>query len=480
MTTDAALTSRLVVGLAGPRLADAERAWLEKYRPAGVILYRRNVRDAAQTAELCGRLREILPPGAEIMADHEGGPVSVLDAAAGRPPAPWALGVIDDPQLTYDVMRDAAQRASAVGVDRLLAPCMDVLTAPDNPIIGVRAFAADPGRVARHVAAAVAGITAAGLRCCLKHWPGHGGTVVDTQLVAAQRVVPDDPAALRAGLDAGADAVMLGHLRQPGDDLPASISPTAVDRLRGESGGALLFSDDLTMGALRGPFAALAGTTLTGDGLCDPASLPRAWFAAAARGGCDVLLCRGIPWAAWPLDAQRSGSLPLLGADVDPPVDPAAASLAPLQSWTAAVERAAVPCLDDAQGDLLCWHASPAHRWGRLTVHDIRAGGWTSGIHDLTDDAASEPADPADQLLIASHAPLNDVAVKAVMPKLASLLARSGICLTLGHPSLRDTAAGLLPAAWCIEAGFDLTAAAVAGFIVRRVRGAVDKKHGPG
>ncbi|MBU1072728.1 hypothetical protein KKG45_05735 [bacterium] len=464
------LASRLVVGLAGPRLEAVEREWLARHRPAGVILYRRNVRSAAQAQELCGLLREILPPGAEIMADHEGGPVSVLDAAAGRPPAPWTLGLIDDPQLTRDVARDAAVRARAVGVDRLLAPCMDVLTAPDNPIIGSRAFAADPGRVARHVAAAVAGIADAGLRCCLKHWPGHGGTGVDTHLAAAGRVVPDDPAVLRAGLAAGADAVMLGHLRLFDDDLPASISPIAVEVLRGESGGALLFSDDLTMGALRGPLGALAGAAPAGTGLCDPASLTRAWFAAAARGGCDILLCRGIPWTAWPLAGQRSDDLPRLGADLDPPVASSALPLAPPPSWSAAIGRAAVPCLDDTRSDLLCWHASPAHRWGRLRDDDIRAAGWQSGVHDLVRGAEPEAAQRYAQFLIASHAPLRDEAAQAVTARLTRVLNRSGTCLTLGHPSLPAAAARLLPATWRIEAGFDLTGATLSGFIVPRRR----------
>ena len=81
------LAARLVVGLAGPRLHDAERAWLVRWRPAGVILFSRNVTGADLLRDLVRDVRAALAPGAEICVDHEGGPVSFLQAAAGRPPA---------------------------------------------------------------------------------------------------------------------------------------------------------------------------------------------------------------------------------------------------------------------------------------------------------------------------------------------------------------------------------------------------------
>jgi len=456
MSRGASAIDRLVVGLAGPRLAATERAWLTTHRPAGVILFRHNVRDAAQLETLCRQVREVLPARAEIMADHEGGPVSVLDAAAGRPPAPWALGAIDDPELTREAMHASAVAARALGIDRLLAPCMDVMTEPRNPIIGARAFGADPERVARHVAAAVAGIVDAGARCCLKHWPGHGGTGVDTHIGDAGTVVPEDPAALRAGLAAGADAVMLGHLRLPGDDLPASISPVATARLRQMAAGVSLVSDDLTMGALRGPLGEQAGLDLAGDGLCDPAALPRAWFEAAAAGGCDILLCCGIPWTAWPLgegdDAESPRRVTAPPTVASPP------------SWIAAAARSAEPCLDPAHGDLLCWHASPTHHWGPLGADDIRAAGWTGGLADLGDRRGG----PWEQLLITSHVPFSEAALRAARPRLSAALSAAGVCLTLGHPSLAADAADLLPAGWRVFSGFDLTVEVLSPFITRR------------
>ena len=76
----------------------------------------------------------------EIVADHEGGPVSQLSFAVGRPPAAWALGVLDDPDLTRRVFVETGRRCRQLGIDRLLAPCADVLTEVHNPVIGSRAF----------------------------------------------------------------------------------------------------------------------------------------------------------------------------------------------------------------------------------------------------------------------------------------------------------------------------------------------------
>jgi len=460
MTGRPDLAARLVVGLIGTEVADSEAAWITTYRPAGVILFRRNVRDATQLAELCGRLHDLLPESAEIMADHEGGPVSVLDAACGRPPAPWTLGRIDDPVLTRRVMRDAAQAARDLGVDRMLAPCTDVLTVADNPIIGARAFGDDPAHVARHVAAAVGGLVSVGMDCCLKHWPGHGGTHGDTHLDAVAPVTPDDPAPLRAGLAAGADAVMLGHLRTPGDAWPASVSPSAVARLRAEASAARLFTDDLTMGALRGPLSEITGVEIPGRGLCDPAELPLAWFEAVANGGGDTLLCRGIPWTAWPLDTGRLEP-PRLGPDVDPPRFADVAPFVEPASWQTALARAAAPHLSVARGDLLCWRPGADHRWGTLDESDIRKARWRGGLQILDQLEGGDTDTRYGQLIVASHAPLDINGAADLYDRLLP----TGCCVALGHPSLVASLVALLPTGWRLVAGHDLTAQVLTEFI---------------
>ncbi len=252
------LARRLVVGLSGPRLHPAERAWLARRQPAGVILFSRNVIDEILLRDLCLELHELVP-GLEIVADHEGGPISVLAAAAGRPPAAATLGLLDDPDLTRRVHAETAGRLAECGLDRVLAPVADVLSEPRNPVIGVRAFGREAALVARHVAAAVTGLRDGGLRVCLKHWPGHGGTAADSHLGAAVAAHPGSTLPFLAGVDAGADALMVAHVqRTSAGGLPASLDPAVAAAARALGGGRTLrlYADDITMGALRAPLAA--------------------------------------------------------------------------------------------------------------------------------------------------------------------------------------------------------------------------------
>ena len=118
----------------------------------GITLFAYNVRDPAQLAELTGALRD----GREILVaiDEEGGDVTRLEAAEGSSyPGALALGAVDDPALTEAVAAAIAAELARAGVNLNLAPVADVNTNPQNPVIGVRSFGADPELVSRHVAA---------------------------------------------------------------------------------------------------------------------------------------------------------------------------------------------------------------------------------------------------------------------------------------------------------------------------------------
>ncbi len=451
----AGVAGRLVVGLLGPALLPAEAAWLRRHRPAGVILFGRNVRDAGQLRGLCDDLRRVLPAGAEIMADQEGGAVSVLAAAAGRPPSAWTLGAIDDPELTRRVHRATAQRARDCGIDRLLAPCADVLLAPGNTVIGSRAFGSSSDLVARHVAAAVRGLREGGVRCCLKHWPGHGAVARDTHLGAASPVPFRDERPYAAGLAAGAEAIMLGHLVAPGEAGPASLSPPAAARAR-RLGAGLLLSDDITMGALRSPLAAL-GVTAPGDGLAEPGDLLPAWLAAVDAGACDRLLCRGIPWRALPVD----GLDPPAGVAAPPRPRPDAQAES---AWREARRRAAAPCLDPRAGPLALWFSAPDHRWGSPDRQTLRAAGWRGRCLTVPLDSYGEP--PAAQLLVAGHAPAAVERLAAARRWFGRALADRGRCVVLGHPGLAFQAKALLPGGWSVVVGAGVTPADIAPLIV--------------
>jgi beta-N-acetylhexosaminidase len=220
----------------------------------GITLFAYNVRDGAQLADLTGRLRG----GREILVaiDEEGGDVTRLEAAAGSSfPGNLALGAVDDPALTEEVAAAIAAELARAGVNLNLAPVADANTNPDNPVIGVRSFGADPELVARHVAAFVRGTQRQGVAACAKHFPGHGDTAVDSHLDLPV-VEGDLELALlpfRAAIEAGVQAIMTAHLLVPAlDDAPATLSRRIVTGLlREELGfGGLVITDALEMRAI--------------------------------------------------------------------------------------------------------------------------------------------------------------------------------------------------------------------------------------
>lgn len=152
------------------------------------------------------------------------------------------------------------------GIHLNLAPCADVNTNPNNPVIGYRSFGKDVEAVAKLSFAAYSGMKKAGIGACLKHFPGHGDTATDSHLglpilhktkaeLKAEELLP-----FQYGIDRGVEMIMVGHLAVPaltgGKDIPASISRELItDLLKGEMGfKGLVISDALNMKAVANLF----------------------------------------------------------------------------------------------------------------------------------------------------------------------------------------------------------------------------------
>ena len=133
---------------------------------AGVTLFGPNV--LGDTAALTGALRAAAAVEPVIAIDEEGGDVTRVAYAAGSPyPGNAALGEADDVTLTRDVYAAIGGDLARLGINTNLAPCADVLAPGGSSVVGTRSFGSDPGLVARHVAAAVAGLQGAGLAACI-------------------------------------------------------------------------------------------------------------------------------------------------------------------------------------------------------------------------------------------------------------------------------------------------------------------------
>lgn len=248
---------------------------------AGVVYFGQNVGDGlpALSAEILAA-----NPDALIGIDEEGGSVTRLESATGSTvPGAAQLGLLDDSAATERTGAELARRVRAVGANVVLGPVADVNTDPRNPVIGVRAFGDDEALVSRHVIATIDGIQDAGVAACVKHFPGHGDTHMDSHhalpeitldLEEFERVHLEP---FRAAVDAGVDAVMTAHIVVPAwGPQPATLNPRVLGMLRDWGFDGVIITDALDMAAIR-------ETVGLGGGA-----------AAALAAGAD-LLCIGNP-----------------------------------------------------------------------------------------------------------------------------------------------------------------------------------------
>jgi len=232
-----------------------------------------------------------------VAADFEFG-LGMRLAGATTFPRAMAFGAAGDPALVEDAARITAREGRAIGVHLNLSPVSDVNNNARNPVINTRSFGEASDRVARMVSAYVRGLQSQGMLATLKHFPGHGDTDVDSHL--GLPLVPHARARLdeielppfRAGIAAGAAAVMTSHILLPGldpqPDTPATFSaPVTTMLLREELGfHGLVLTDSMKMQGLAkiaSPREAVVRAILAGhDLLIDLPDAEDAFFAVAA------------------------------------------------------------------------------------------------------------------------------------------------------------------------------------------------------
>ncbi len=279
-----------IAGCSGPVLTDSERGFLRDADPWGLIVFRRNVADAAQLRALTDSFRDITGrANAPVLVDQEGGRVQRLNAPHW-PKYPPGRRYGDlfaaDPVFGREMTRLAAMLMAhdlrAVGIDVDCVPVLDVPQPGAHDIIGDRAYGLDPATVSILGRAAAEGLMAMGVLPIIKHIPGHGRAfadshealpVVDTPLDELRRI---DFAPFRALADM--PLAMTAHVVYTAVDPDAPITTSKhgiASVIRGEIGfDGCLMSDDLSMKALSGDMRARA----------------EAAFAA----GCDLALhCNG-------------------------------------------------------------------------------------------------------------------------------------------------------------------------------------------
>ena len=271
MTLEEQIGQVLMVGFWGDTPSQEVIDLISRYHVGNVLLFSRNVREAGQILELTASLQAMAKEAGQryplfIAIDQENGIVQRLGEAATIFPGNMALGAIGSNEIAFKVALATGRELQALGINMNLAPVVDVNNNAANPVIGVRSFGEDAQQVARLGAAMVRGYAAAGILSCLKHFPGHGDTAVDSHL--ALPLIPYDLERLealelvpfRGGIEAGAECVMIAHVSFPAltsqDMLPATLSPDIVQGLLREKLGfsGVILSDCMEMRAISDTF----------------------------------------------------------------------------------------------------------------------------------------------------------------------------------------------------------------------------------
>jgi len=257
MTLREAIGQLFILGFEGRVLSQALKAFLHECNPGGLILFARNLGSPEEVAALTAGLQAGSPTPLFIAIDQEGGRVARLGPPFTQWPSPSAVGAFGSVTLTYALGDAMAKELLAVGINTNLAPVLDVLTNPENPVMAGRSFGADPHAVAQLGTAFFRGQRDAGVLAVGKHFPGHGDTAADSHL--ALPVVRHDLARLldvelvpfHKVIGDGIRALMTAHLLVPALDpvRPATLSRAILsDLLREQLGFAgLIMSDDLLM-----------------------------------------------------------------------------------------------------------------------------------------------------------------------------------------------------------------------------------------
>lgn len=251
----------IMIRMPGTVLDEDTAQFLRDNHIRAVCLFRQNMVNPEQLAKLTADLRAVMGPNALIGIDQEGGAV-VRATWLPAPPAAMALGAVDDVALARSVGAAVARGIRSLGFNWNFAPVLDLNNNPANPVIGERSFGSDPQRATELALAWMEGSLEQGVACCVKHFPGHGDTHVDSHRDLPTVAKP------RSALDAlelapfkaarRAPAMMSAHIVYPALDpeYPATLSRKILtDLLRSEwDYRGVIITDGMDMHAIAGRY----------------------------------------------------------------------------------------------------------------------------------------------------------------------------------------------------------------------------------
>jgi len=255
-----------MTGFTGFELDQDTAQFLESAKIGGVIYFAHNYASPEQISRLSASVQAKAHSIRFIATDHEGGRVQRFKDGFTKIPEAIDLASKLTPKQLFEVSEMMARELAAVGVNLNFAPVADIQSNPKNPVIGRRAFGADEPTVSKFVSAFVRGHMNGGVHPCVKHFPGHGDTTVDSHLALPEVSTPVETLKEREfrpflkAIKSGCRFLMTAHVVNPRLDpgVPATLSHyTLSEVLRDELRyTGIIVSDDLEMQAIADNYGA--------------------------------------------------------------------------------------------------------------------------------------------------------------------------------------------------------------------------------
>lgn len=279
MTLEQKAAQTIVTGISGTEVDEDFKALADRGIGA-TILFGSNITDSEQLVALTNEIKTCsgeIP--IMIGMDEEGGSVTRLPDDVQSMPSAYSVASSGDTVFCYNAGVNLGEQIKAFGLSTGFSPDLDIWSNPYNTVIGDRAYGTDAESVCTYGISALKGLMSTGTIAVGKHFPGHGDTDVDSHygLPVVSKTLEElesmEFLPFKEAIDNGIPGIMVAHILcdQIDPEEPASLSKTMVtDILKGQLDfDGVVFTDDLTMGAISEKYTPDAAAVKALDAGCD-------------------------------------------------------------------------------------------------------------------------------------------------------------------------------------------------------------------
>ncbi len=236
----------------------------KKYNFGGFVFFEKDFKNKTkdQVVSMISDLQKSSKIPLLTAVDEEGGKVVRVSSNPNLASEPFKSpkSLYDDGQFSL-IRSDTIKKSdllNSLGLNVNLAPVVDVTTDPDDYMYE-RALGENTALTSEFASTVIKASKGTGVSYTLKHFPGYGSnkdthtqSSLDTR--SLEDIKTNDLPPFKAGIDAGAEAVLVSHnvVTSVDKDSPASLSKSIHNLLRNElKFTGIIMTDDLDMGATK-------------------------------------------------------------------------------------------------------------------------------------------------------------------------------------------------------------------------------------